>query len=243
MTLPLIIARTAAGLLAGPRIRATVFARSTTAGQPPRSTCPACSAQILPDRWQWRAVLPVTGRCPACRTRIGPYPLAVEAAAGLALAVAARAASVWELAALAWLALIPVPLAFTDLAAHRLPDPLTAAAFTGTLAFLAAAALTGHQPGHLARAAIGAAALASYLVLFLIRPGDMGPGDVKLAASIGLVVGWAGWRALLVGALAGFTLAAVYGGVLLATHRANRTGQLPLGPFILLGALAALSFL
>ena len=172
-----------------------------------------------------------------------PLPLVAEAAARLALAiVAARAASVWELAALAWLALIAVPLAFTDVAVHRLPDPLTAAAFTGTLAFLAAAALTGHQPGHLARAAIGAAALTCfYLVLFLIRPGDMGPGDVKLAASIGLVLGWIGWRALLAGTLAGFTLAAVYGGVLLATHRASRTSQLPLGPFILLGTLAAIA--
>lgn len=71
----------------------------------------------------------------------------------------------------------------------------------------------------------------------------MGPGDVKLGASIGLALGWAGWRVLLVGTLAGFTLAAVYGGVLLATHRANRTSQLPLGPFILLGALAGIAFL
>jgi Flp pilus assembly protein protease CpaA len=44
-----------------------------------------------------------------------------------------------------------------------------------------------------------------YLVMFLIRSGDMGPGDVKLAANIGLARGWAGWRAL----LAGFTLTAV----------------------------------
>lgn len=29
------------------------------------------------------------------------------------------------------------------------PDPLTAAAFAGTLALLAAAALASHQPGHL----------------------------------------------------------------------------------------------
>lgn len=226
MTLPWIIAGAAAGLLAGPRIRAVVFARSTTeAGQPPRTTCPACSAQVLPGRWRWRSVLPVTGRCPACRTRIGPYPLAAEAAAGLALAVAAaRATSAWELAALAWLILIAVPLAFTDLAIHRLPDPLTATAFTGTLALLTAAALTGHQPGHLARAAIGAAALACfYLALCLIRPGEMGLGDAKIAASIGLVLGWSGWQALIVGTFTGFALAAVYGGVLLATHRASRT--------------------
>jgi len=61
VTLPWIIAGAAAGLLAGPRIRAAVFARSTAAGQPPRSTCPVCSAQILPGRWRWLSVLPLTG--------------------------------------------------------------------------------------------------------------------------------------------------------------------------------------
>ena len=223
MTLPWIIAGATVGLLAGPRIRAAVFARSTEAGQPPRIICPACSAQVLHGRWRWLSVLPVTGRCPACRTRIGPYPLAAEAAAGLALAVAAaRATSGWELAALAWLALIAVPLAFTDIAVHRLPDPLTATAFTGTLALLAAAALAGHQPGQLARAAIGAAALACfYLILYLIRPGEMGLGDAKIAASIGLVLGWTSWQALLTGAFAGFALAALYGGAQMARHGAT----------------------
>ena len=163
----------------------------------------------------------------------------------LALAiVAARASSGWELAALAWLALIAVPLALIDVAVHRLPDPLTAAAFTGTLALLAVAALSGHQPGRLARAAIGAAILACfYLALWLIRPDGMGLGDAKLAASIGLVLGWTSWQALLTGTFAGFALAAVYGGVLIAAHRASRTSQLPLGPFILLGALAAIAVL
>ena len=245
MTLPWIIAGAAVGLPAGPRIRATAFARSTEVGKPPRNTCPACSAQILPDRWRFLSVLPVTGRCPGCRTRIGPYPLAAEVVAGLALAVAAaRATSAWELAALAWLILIAVPLAFIDLAVHRLPDPLSAAAFTGTLALLAAAALAVHQPAYLARAAIGAAALTCfYFVLCLIRPGEMGLGDVKLAASIGLVLGWTGWQALLVGTFAGFALAAVYGSVLVAMHRASWTSQQPLGPFILLGALAAIALL
>lgn len=89
------------------------------------------------------------------------------------------------------LALIAVPLSLIDIAVHRLPGRLTATAVAGTLALLAVAALTGHQPGHLARAAIGVAALACfYLALCLIRPGEMGLGDAKLAASIGLVLGW-----------------------------------------------------
>lgn len=245
MTLPWVLAGTAAGLLAGPPIRAVVFAGSTSAGQPPRHECPGCSTPILPDRWRWRSVLPATGRCPACRARVGPYPLAAELAAAVALAlVAARASFGWELAALAWLTLIAVPLALTDIAVHRLPDRLTAAAFTGTLVLLTVAALTGHQPGRLARAAVGAVALACfYLALRLIRPREMGLGDAKLAASIGLVLGWTSWQALLTGTFTGFALAAVYGGVLLAAHRATRMSHLPLGPFLLLGALAVIAFL
>jgi leader peptidase (prepilin peptidase)/N-methyltransferase len=68
-------------------------------------------------------------------------------------------------------------------------------------------------------------------------------GDAKLAASTGLVLGWTSWQALLTGTFTGLALAAVYGGVLIAAHRANRTSQLPLGPFILLGALAAIAVL
>ena len=60
--------------------------------------------------------------------------------------MAARASSGWELAALAWLALLAVPLALVDVAVRRLPDPLTAAAFAGTLALLAVAALTATSP-------------------------------------------------------------------------------------------------
>jgi len=243
VTLPWIIAGAAAGLIAGPRIRASVFSRSTEPGQPSRRACPACAHEILPDRWQWRSLLPVTGRCPSCRARIGPYPLLAELAAGLAVAVvAARASSAWELAALAWLALLAVPLGFIDAAVHRLPDPLTAAACAGALALLAVAALTGHQPGHIGRAAIGAAALACfYLALSVIRPGGMGLGDAKLAASVGAALGWTGWQALLTGTFAAFALAAIYGGVLLALHRATRTSPLPLGPFILIGALGAIA--
>ena len=184
MTLSWILTGAGAGPIAGPRIRASVFSRSTDHGQPPRR---ACAREILPDRWRWRSLLPVTGRCPSCRVRIGPYLLLAELTAGFALAVtAARASSAWELAALVWLVLLAVPLAFIDVAVHRLPDQLTAAAFGGTLGLLAVAALTAHQPSHLGRAAIGAAALAClYLALSVIRPGDMGLGDAKLAASAG----------------------------------------------------------
>src|SRR5258708_11113421 len=98
VTLPWIIAGAAVGLVAGPRIRASVFSRSTEPGQPPRRPCPACGHEILPDRWRWRSLLPLTGRCPSSRTPIAPYPPLVELVAGLALAVVAlRPSSASEL--------------------------------------------------------------------------------------------------------------------------------------------------
>ncbi len=193
----------------------------------------------LAATWITLLIVAATGRCPSCAARVGPYPLLAELAAGLALAVvAARASSVWKLAVLAWLVL----LALIDMAVRRLPDPLIAAAFAGTIALLAVAALTGHQPGYLGRAAIGAVALAAlYLVLSVITSGGLGLGNAKLAASVGAALGWISWQALLCGTFAAFALAGVYGGALLALHRATRTSQLPLGPFILLGALAAIA--
>ncbi len=244
MTLPWIIAAATAGLLAGPRVRAAVFARSTEDGRP-RRACPECSRQVLAGRWLWCSVLPVTGRCPHCKARIGPDALAAEVITGLVLVVvAARASSGWELAALAWLALIAVPLAFIDAAVQRLPDLLTISAFAGTLVLLAAAEGTAHQPWLLVRAVIGAAALAGfYLALWLLFPDQLGMGDVKLAASIGLVLAWGSWSELFLGALAGAFLGAVYAQVLSARHGLGGRVYLPLGPFLLLGAFAAIALL
>lgn len=153
-------------------------------------------------------LLPVTGRCPHCKARIGPLILAAELVTALVLAVAAaRASSGSELAALAWLALIAVPLAFIDAAVQRLPDLLTISAFTGTLVLLAAAAGTAHQPWPLVRAVAPAG---FYLALWLVFPDQLGLGDVKLAASIGLVLAWGSWSELFLGALAGALPGAVY---------------------------------
>jgi len=173
------------------------------------------------------------------RYGVAPPALAVEAAAGLALAAtAARAASPWPLAGLGWLMLCAVALAFIDAAIRRLPDPLTGAAFAGTLGFLAVAALTGGgHPGQLGRAVLAAAALCGfYLALFIIRPSGMGLGDVKLAAGVGTALGWLGWQALVAGTFLAFALAAVYGIALLISGRATRKHQIPFGPFMITGA-------
>ncbi len=109
---------------------------------------------------------------------------------------------------------------------------------------LTAADGTAHQPWLLIRAIIGAAALAGfYLALWLIFPDQLGMGDVKLAASVGLVLAWGSWSELFLGALAGALLGAVYARVLSAGRGTADPVYLPLAPFLLVGALAAIALL
>jgi leader peptidase (prepilin peptidase)/N-methyltransferase len=60
---------------------------------------------------------------------------------------------------------------------------------------------------------------------------------------VGAALGWIGWRALVEGTFLTFALAAIYGVALLLLRRASRTTQLPLGPFIVLGTLVAITVL
>lgn len=142
--------------------------------------------------------------------------------------------------ALCWLGACAVPLALIDARTHRLPDALTGAAYAGTLALLTAAAAAGGHWAQLGRAAAGGAVLAAcFLTLALARPGSVGLGDVKLSASAGTAMAWFGWRVLLAGTAAGLLLAAAFGLALLAVRRATLRQQIPFGPFLLAGALAA----
>jgi leader peptidase (prepilin peptidase)/N-methyltransferase len=103
-----------------------------------------------------------------------------------------------------------------------------------------AAAVTGDWPA-LLRAGLGAVALfAFFYLLALAYASGMGFGDVKLAGVIGLVLGWFSWGAVAVGAFAGFFLGGVVGVAVLAVGAGGRKTALPFGPFMVLGALAAL---
>lgn len=240
-----------AGLLAGWLQRAIVVRYAVPAGQPPRQTCPSCGLRLvsrwllapaddLPVRWRPVPADSLTGRCPGCRRRVGPPPLLAGAISAVLLgALAARVHPGLVLAAACWLALCCVPLGFIDAAVHRLPDLLTAPAYGGAVALLLAAAVTGEDWHALIRALFGGAALAGLcLILTVLSPSGMGLGDVKLAAALGTLLAWPGWRALLGGTLAGFALAALYGIVLLVTHRATRKQHIAFGPFLIAGAFA-----
>jgi leader peptidase (prepilin peptidase)/N-methyltransferase len=169
-----------------------------------------------------------------------PPPLTVEVTAGALLGLLGAAVPPgFVLAALCLLAVCAIPLAFVDLATRRLPDLLTGPAYlvlAGFLLLATATSATGDW-SRLGRAVLGGLAFAGFcLVLFVISPGGIGPGDIKLAASLGTALAWFGWPALVTGALAGFVLGAGYGVALLVGGHASRKSQIPFGPFMIAGA-------
>jgi leader peptidase (prepilin peptidase)/N-methyltransferase len=130
------------------------------------------------------------------------------------------------------LVLVPV-----DLACLRLPDPLVAAVAGGGGLGLVGAALATGAPGRLLPALAGAAlSFTGYVVLALLPGSRLGFGDVKLAAALGLPLGWLGWPTLGLGLLLPHLLNGVAVLALLATRRVRRDTALPFGPAILAGA-------
>lgn len=138
-------------------------------------------------------------------------------------------------------AVIGAILAIIDIRTHRLPNRFVATVGVTGVVLLVAAALTGSRMDALIRALLAALVLfAAYLVLRMLSAGGVGGGDVKLAAVIGLHLGWLGWGSVLVGTLAGFVLGGVFAAGMLLVRRADRRSAIPFGPWMLAGAWVAI---
>jgi leader peptidase (prepilin peptidase)/N-methyltransferase len=171
------------------------------------------------------------------RGGVAPPGVLPVATAALFAVVALRFGTTAQLAAWLWFAAAGVLLAVIDLRERLLPDRALVPAVAGSAVLLAVAAATGHAWLDLGRAVLGAVVLfTALLVLALAAPGQLGMGDVKLGVLLGLHLGWLGWPALLLGALAGFVLQSVLSIGLLATRRIGLKGHLPFGPAMLAGA-------
>lgn len=168
-----------------------------------------------------------------------PVPVALAALAVLAL-LAWRTGPRPDLAAFAVLGLVGTLLAFIDAELLRLPDPLTLPLLPSLTALLGLAAALGSDGGTFRGALYGMGALLLfYGLLWFIAPSQIGLGDVKLAPSLGLALGWLGLEAFVTGVVAIHVLGGLWGAALLATGRAGRGSSFPFGPFMLAGTLAA----
>jgi leader peptidase (prepilin peptidase) / N-methyltransferase len=167
-------------------------------------------------------------------------PLRPNAATpALAVAVAAGGAVLLRLELSPWTAVLAIAsgvlvwVAAIDLESRLLPDRIV---LTATVGVLLASAL--FQPTHTLEHVLSALLAGGFLyVAALIRPGDLGMGDAKLMLLVGAMLGRSVGSALLLG----FGLFALVGVALLVRDgRSALKRQLPLGPFIAVGAIAVL---
>jgi leader peptidase (prepilin peptidase)/N-methyltransferase len=137
---------------------------------------------------------------------------------------------------LAWLTFLGlgIALAVIDARARRLPNRLVALLTAGGVLFFTSAAIVEQDLAALWRALAGLGiSFGVYLVISLAARGGLGAGDVKLAAPVGLYLGWLGWEALAAGIVLAFVIGGVAGLALAARKRRIRGLTVPFGPFML----------
>jgi leader peptidase (prepilin peptidase) / N-methyltransferase len=141
----------------------------------------------------------------------------------------------------AFLALVVVVVTFIDIDHHRIPDRITLRAFPIAFVLIAVTAVVTGAPRGVIGALIGSLAFGGILFVFhLISPAGMGFGDVKLAFTLGLYVGWVNpflvLHALMLGAVLGVVVA------IPAVVKRGRKAAFPFGPTLCAGTLAAVIF-
>ncbi|PQZ98331.1 prepilin peptidase [Arthrobacter sp. MYb211] len=134
-----------------------------------------------------------------------------------------------------------VSLAVADVKSHRLPNRwlLRWAAASALLLLGLSAVRAAYMP--LLWALLGAVILGgAYLVLALVSRGSMGMGDVKLAAVLGLNLGYFSLPALFVGSVFAFVLASLVVLAGIIARKLTAKSAVAFGPFMILGAALAL---
>ena len=139
------------------------------------------------------------------------------------------------------LAAAGVALSLIDVIEQRLPSMIIYLSTVVVGLMLVTAAILQSRESDLLRALAGMVTLTGmYLAVAMVSRGGLGAGDVKLTMLLGLTLGWRGWSALLAASVfAWFTAALVW--LVLWAARSQRYGlKLPMGPFLLFGAMLAI---
>lgn len=187
-----------------------------------------------------RRALPQLAGSPTLRMRI----TTAAAAFVLSALLAWRFGTAPELAAYVLLAFAGVQLARIDLIHHLLPNRLVLPLLGAGLVLLAGAEVAHGTAENLLRAVAGASILfVLYLFLALTSRNGLGMGDVKLAAPLGLYLGYLGWSHLFYGGALGFVAGGVASVLLVLKNRGNKPKEVPFGPSMLAAGLAVILLL
>ncbi len=158
----------------------------------------------------------------------------------LFVAAAARFGAEWALPAYLVFFASLVVVSLVDVQSRMIPTRVVGPAILLCAGLLAAAAVAQHDWSRYGTALLGAALVGgSLLAVHLVTPAGMGFGDVRLATLIGLALGWLSLGTVALGMFLAFLLAAGVGVGLRRLRGSTTDGQVPLGPYLAAGAVAA----
>ena len=214
----------------------------------PRSQCPHCvterSNRVNIPLFSW---IILRGRCRACAVPISVrYPIAelVTALVWAGLTAHAFAAGILGLLPLLLVSSsILIALFVIDLDHKRLPDALTYLMYpVAAVGLLVDGLITGSWPLGPALAGAGIWLLAIGGIWFLSGGRGMGMGDVKLAPTLGLILGWVGVGSAVVGLMSAWLIGGFVAIGLMLARRARAGTAIPFGPFLIVGFAVGLLF-
>lgn len=205
----------------------------------PPSHCPACQRRLSPkDLIPVFSYLWLHGRCRYCQASIPRRLLWVEVSTGVLFGFACwRYGLSIELAITLFYCCLFIVLLVIDLEHGLILNKVVYPAMAVALLISVFLSQLEIVPEIKQSAIGGAIGLGLFLLIILISRGAMGWGDVKMAALMGLVVGF---PLVFVALLLAVILGGLVAGLLLALKIKKRKEAIPFGPFLSLATLATL---
>lgn len=199
----------------------------------PPSHCPSCTHGLqLADLLPIISYIALKRKCRYCGCEISLQYPAVELVTGILfiLAVAKYGITLGALRALVLFSVL-IPAAVIDLKHKIIPDKLNLAGFILgiPLIFESKEVLLSGVTGFFAGGGL-------LLLIAVLSRGGMGGGDIKLAAVMGLLLGW---KYLLVALFLAFTIGGAIGIMMILLRMKKMKEAVPFGPYLALGTVIA----
>jgi leader peptidase (prepilin peptidase)/N-methyltransferase len=199
----------------------------------PPSHCPFCQQRLgFYDLVPVLSYVLLKGKCRYCGCRISrQYPVVEFVASLLFILVAAKHGFTLDALRAIVLVSVVIPAAAIDLKYKIIPDKLNLAGFVLglPLVFESRDVFFSSVTGFLAGGGL-------LFLIAVVSRGGMGGGDIKLAAVLGLLLGW---KQLLVALFLAFAMGGIAGLAMIVFKVARLKEPVPFGPYLALGAVSA----
>ena len=219
----------------------------------PPSRCPHCLRQLAPrDNIPVIGWFLIRGKCRYCHTPVSwRYPAIEALTAFLFWCVAAYFGTSQPIVILGFYALFLswlLALAMIDIDTMTLPNSLTQSGLVLGIIYQTSVGFTsnGNSIVKTLIAGIGGAVLGIWLLDIMriagrvfLQKEAMGVGDPKLAAMLGM---WLGWQNLLLAILLASALGTVIGAIAMIFSNHQKQQPIPFGPFLAIGGAISLFF-